>query len=83
MARCHKGMRIASNAKKNGQTFKANHKQQEHDRTDTKPNGGGSSPSRIVATYNYVDESGETLFEVVRFDARSRNTVNGLGVVYV
>ncbi len=66
-----KGMRITSNAKKNEQTYKANHKQQEHDRTDTKPNGGGGSPSRIVATYNYVDESGETLFEVVRFDPKS------------
>jgi hypothetical protein len=56
-----KGMRITSNARKNGQTDNANHTRREHDPADAKYNGGGGS-SRIVATYDYVDESSRTLF---------------------
>ncbi len=52
----------------NGQTDDTHHY---HDRTDAKPNGKGSSSPRIVATYNYVDESEQALFEVVRFDPKS------------
>jgi hypothetical protein len=64
-----KGMRITSNARKNGQTDNANHTRREHDPADAKYNGGGGS-SRLVATYDYVDESSRTLFQVVRFDPK-------------
>lgn len=40
----------------------------------------GSQPRRIVATYDYVDEEGQRLFEVVRYepkDFRQRHKVNG------
>jgi hypothetical protein len=64
-----KGTRITSNARKNGQIDNANHTRREHDPADAKYNGGGGS-SRIVATYDYVDESSRTLFQVVRFDPK-------------
>ena len=32
--------------------------------------GSGAGPSRIVQTYAYTDESGKTLFEVVRFEPK-------------
>ena len=36
-----------------------------------KPNGGGASHSRHVATYNYVDANGALLYQVVRLEPKS------------
>lgn len=66
-----KGIRITSDARKNGKTDDPHNKRHEHDPTDTKPNGKASSSPRIVAIYDYVNESGQMLFEVVRYDPKS------------
>ncbi len=54
-----------------GKTDDPHNKRHEHDPTDTKPNGKASSSPRIVAIYDYVNESGQKLFEVVRYDPKS------------
>jgi len=66
-----KGIHYNSNTKGNGQAEEADRQRQNHNRNETKHNGTGNSSPRIVATYNYVDESGHKLFEVVRFEPKS------------
>jgi hypothetical protein len=58
-------------AKSNGQaTKKARGVPHDHDRGDVKPKGNGTAARRIVATYNYGDEHGSTLYQVVRYDPK-------------
>ena len=37
-------------------------------KTDIPPKGSASSKPKLVATYRYVDEDGELLFEKLRFE---------------
>jgi RecA-family ATPase len=57
-------------SKDNGQTKQASDARHGHDRTDAKPNGNAGAEHRIVETYDYVDENGKLLFQVVRYDPK-------------
>lgn len=49
------------------------------------PNGNGSAARRIIATYDYVDESGSLLFQVLRYepkDFRQRRPDGAGGYIY-
>jgi putative DNA primase/helicase len=58
-------------AKSNGQATKqAPYVRHDHDGADAKPKGNGTAARRIVATYNYDDEHGSTLYQVLRYDPK-------------
>jgi hypothetical protein len=42
----------------------------DRDRNDATPSVNGSTGRRIVATYDYLDETGKLLFQVVRYDPK-------------
>jgi hypothetical protein len=61
-------MIVTPGIKANGQAKEASHAR--HDETEAELNGNASAGRRIVATYDYVDENGKLLFQVVRYDPK-------------
>jgi hypothetical protein len=66
----HSRMIVGTNTKGNGQAKEPYHGWHDHDQTEAKLNGNGSTGRRIVATYDYVDENGKLLFQIVRYQPK-------------
>jgi hypothetical protein len=63
-------MIVTPGTKGDGQAKEASHARHDGDQTEAKPNGNSSARRHIVATYDYVDENGKLLFQVVRYDPK-------------
>jgi hypothetical protein len=65
-----KGIIVTHGTKSNGQAKEPSHTRRNYDQTEAKFNGNGSVRRLIAGTYDYVDQSGKFLFQVVRYDPK-------------
>lgn len=63
-------MMVAPATKGNGLVNETPNGRRDHDRSDAKLNGNAKSPRRIVDTYDYLDEGGQPLRQIVRYEPK-------------